>query len=146
MVKKTIIIVVVAMILFFGLIQLIPYGHDHTNPPITNEPKWDNPQTLALAKRACFDCHSNETVWPWYSYVAPVSWLVQFDTNSGRRRLNFSTWGTGRVMEPGEIIRTIERGRMPPLQYFPTHPEARLSIEEKSQLINGLTTTLAQSQ
>ena len=144
--KRVILIVVIAGILVFGLIQVIPYGHNHTNPPVTKEPNWDSPQTRALAKRACFDCHSNETVWPWYSNVAPVSWLVQHDTEDGRRRLNFSEWGSGHLREPDEIYREIERGSMPPLQYFPTHPEARLSADEKTQLINGLKATIAQTQ
>ena len=67
-------IVVIALILF-GAIQLVPYGHNRSNPPVTGEPAWDSPQTRAYAKQACFDCHSNETIWPWYSYVAPASWL-----------------------------------------------------------------------
>ncbi|MFZ0624897.1 MAG: heme-binding domain-containing protein, partial [Acidimicrobiia bacterium] len=58
-------------------IQLIPYGHDHQNPPVTTEPAWDSQQTLDLAKRACFDCHSNETKWAWYTNIAPMSWLIQ---------------------------------------------------------------------
>jgi len=74
------------------LIQLIPFGRQHTNPPVVREPAWDSPQTRALAKRACFNCHSNETTWPWYSSVAPVSWLTQRDVNGGRSHLNFSEW------------------------------------------------------
>jgi hypothetical protein len=146
MIKKTILIVVIAAVAFFGLIQLIPYGHDHTNPAVVKEPNWDSPQTRALAKRACFDCHSNETVWPWYSNVAPVSWLVQHDTDEGRERVNFSDWGAKRLREPDEVVREVERGSMPPLIYYPTHPEARLSADEKAQLVNGLTATLVQSQ
>ncbi len=61
---------------FFILLQIIPYGHNHTNPPIVEEPAWDSPQTRAVVKKACFDCHSNETVWPWYSNIAPLSWLI----------------------------------------------------------------------
>jgi len=56
------------------LIQLIPYGHAHSNPPVTQEPAWDSPETRALAESSCFDCHSNETTWYWYTYVAPFSW------------------------------------------------------------------------
>src|SRR5471032_2939644 len=63
-----------------------------TNPPVTREIKWDTPATRKLAQRACFDCHSNMTTWPWYSHVAPVSLLVVNDTNDGRRALNFSEW------------------------------------------------------
>src|SRR5690242_16317240 len=72
--------------------QLVPYGHDHTNPRTVAEPAWDSPATRALADRACFDCHSNQTRWPWYSHVAPTSWLVQHHVDEGREVLNFSTW------------------------------------------------------
>jgi len=77
MLKKILIGMVLAGGIVFIAMQLVPYGHAHTNPPVTGEPKWDSPQTRELAKRACFDCHSNETDWPWYSNIAPVSWLIQ---------------------------------------------------------------------
>ena len=89
---KIVLWVVVALIVGFGLIQLVPYGRDHTNPPVTSEPAWDSPQTKALAQKACFDCHSNETVWPWYSSIAPGSWLIYRDVVEGRGNLNFSEW------------------------------------------------------
>ena len=61
----------------FLLIQFVPYGRSHTNPPVLSEPAWDSPETRVLAQTACFDCHSNETDWsPWYTKVAPASWLV----------------------------------------------------------------------
>ncbi len=59
------------------LIQVVPFGHSHTNPAVTKEPGWDSSDTASLFHRACYDCHSNQTTWPWYSNVAPVSWLVQ---------------------------------------------------------------------
>jgi mono/diheme cytochrome c family protein len=132
------------------LIQLVPYGRNHTNPPVVSQPKWDSPQTLALARRACFDCHSNETVWPWYSNIAPVSWLVQIDVDRGRQRLNFSTWasttttGSGGRRGAGDVGEAISRGSMPPFQYLLEHPAANLSAAEKQQLILGLQTSLAQ--
>lgn len=61
------------------LIQAVPYGRDHLNPPVRAEPQWDSPRTRELSARACFDCHSNETVWPWYSNIAPISWLIESD-------------------------------------------------------------------
>ena len=73
-------------------IQLVPYGREHANPPVTGEPTWDAPETRTLAKQACFDCHSNETEWPAYASIAPASWLVQRDVNEGRAVLNFSEW------------------------------------------------------
>src|ERR1035437_156738 len=78
--------------LLFILIQLVPFGRDHTNPAVVKDAPWNSPETRALVKRACYDCHSNETTWPWYSHVAPVSWLVQRDVNGGRGHLNFSEW------------------------------------------------------
>jgi hypothetical protein len=117
-----------------------------TNPPVLAEPQWDSPQTRTLAQRACFDCHSNETVWPWYSRIAPISWLVTFDTIRGRNHLNFSEWGVARSGEGGEgsreAGREIQRGAMPPSIYLTTHPEASLTPQEKQELIAGLQASL----
>ena len=125
-------------------IQLIPYGRNRTNPPVVQEPVWDSPATRALAKRACFDCHSNETVWPWYSRVAPVSWLIRHDVDEGREEMNFSRWEnkgeTDRLA--GKVRSEVSKGAMPPIQYRAGHPEARLTDAEKQQLIEGLTRTL----
>lgn len=129
----------------FLLIQLVPYGRNHTNPPVHSEPNWDSPQTRELAQRACFDCHSNETVWPWYSNVAPISWLVQHDTEEGREHLNFSAWNDGGKGEkPEEIVETIAEGEMPLKVYLITHPEARLTDIEKKALMEGLQATISQ--
>lgn len=131
-------------ILFVGflVIQLVPYGRAHANPPVTAEPAWDSPQTRALAERACFDCHSNESEWPWYSNVAPVSWLVQRDVEEGREYLNFSTWGRGGEGEEAEELgEVIAEGEMPPRAYLLTHPEARLTAAEKEALMAGLQAT-----
>ena len=95
----------------FAVIQLVPIGWDHSNPPVTGEPQWDSQTTRDLAVRACFDCHSNDTDWPWYSYVAPVSWLVVGDILSGREELNFSEWDReGAREEARDAAREIERG------------------------------------
>lgn len=123
-------------------IQLVPYGRNHTNPAVLAEPNWDSPQTKQLAQRACFDCHSNETVWTWYSNIAPVSWLIVHDVEEGRSRLNFSEWnhlqGEG-IEEAGEVIM---EGEMPPAQYLLLHPNATLSSTEKEQLVRGLEATM----
>lgn len=79
------------IVLALIVIQFVPV--DKSNPPVVNEPKWDSPQTQMLAERACYDCHSNQTKWPWYSNVAPVSWLVSRHVQEGRAELNFSEWG-----------------------------------------------------
>lgn len=125
----------------FGLLQLVPYGRDHANPPVVAEPAWDRPTTRALAVRACFDCHSNETAWPWYSHVAPSSWLVQRHVDEGRQVLNFSEW-TRSYEEAGEAAETVLEGEMPPSSYTILHPEARLSAEERRLLADGLVATV----
>ena len=86
--------------------------------------------------RACFDCHSNETTWPWYSNVAPVSWLVQRDVNGGRRHLNFTEWD--HPQRHGKDIESqVKPGDMPPWFYLPMHAAARLTDAEKQALIDG---------
>jgi mono/diheme cytochrome c family protein len=120
-----------------GVIQLLPFGHDHTNPPVRKEPAWDAPETRELAARACFDCHSNQTVWPWYSNVAPVSWLVWSDVVRGRKELNFSEWDRPQ-REAREAASTVRKGSMPPWYY----PWARLNATERQALIRGLEGTL----
>jgi len=123
------------------IIQIVPIGRDHNNPSVVSEPAWDSPQTRALAARACFDCHSNETVWPWYSNIAPFSWLVQRDVDEGRRVMNFSEWNTGRRQRTEEIFEVIQEGYMPPSSYLPLHPQAQLTQSETTELIRGLQAT-----
>jgi hypothetical protein len=141
MLKKIILIVVIIALGGFLLLQLVPFGRNHTNPPIVQEPKWDSPATRELAVRACFDCHSNETVWPWYSNIAPVSWLVAQDTYEGRDNLNFSDWQPG-DMDLDEIRAVLERGKMPPSKYTMIHAGARLTDAERQQLLQGLEKSL----
>jgi cytochrome c551/c552 len=140
--KRMILTVLAAGVLAFLVIQLIPV--DKTNPSVSAEPAWDSPQTRALAKDACFDCHSNETVWPWYAKIAPSSWLLAHDVDEGRHELNFSEWGQGE-MEVEEIAEVIEEGEMPPWYYALMHPDAKLSDSEKRTLIDGLQATVGQS-
>jgi cytochrome c551/c552 len=135
---RTLLILVGIGLALFLLIQLIPYGRNHANPPVTGEPAWDSPATRELAMRACFDCHSNETVWPWYSNVAPVSWLVYFDVVRGRNRLNFSEWSANFHPDVNRFVRIIQEGEMPPAQYLLMHPNANLSAADKQALISGL--------
>lgn len=113
-----------------------------TNPPVQREPQWDSPQTRSLAQRACFDCHSNETTWPLYSRIAPISWLVTWDVINGRRHLNFSEWGLSHLEGENNTVRQIQRGAMPPASYLAQHPEANLTADEKQQLIQGLQASL----
>lgn len=131
-------------VVLLAAIQLVPYGRAHANPPVVQEPAWDTPETRALAVRACYDCHSNETKWPWYASVAPISWLVQDHVDEGREFLNFSEWNKT-YEEAGEAAETVQEGEMPIAGYPWLHPEANLSPVEKDALIAGLTATLGGS-
>jgi len=122
------------------LIQLVPV--ERTNPSVVREPNWDSAHTRDLMARACLDCHSNETNWPWYAYVAPVSWLVAHDVQEGRAAVNFSEWQPG---QENESVEAILEGEMPLEIYLITHPEARLSEAETQALIAGLKATLGPS-
>jgi mono/diheme cytochrome c family protein len=126
--------ILIAGIVLLGVIQLVPVWSYQTNPAVQAEPAWSSPQTREVVKRACFDCHSNETDWPLYSKVAPVSWLVTYDVVKGRSELNFSTWGSGE-QEIGDIAETIAEGEMPPKIYLVTHPQAALTDAERQQLL-----------
>ncbi|MCL6527967.1 MAG: heme-binding domain-containing protein [Thermaceae bacterium] len=139
--KRFVLNLVVGLAALLVILQLIPYGRAHTNPPVLATPTWDSPQTQALFERACADCHSNQTTWPWYANVAPVSWLVQRDVDQGRAKLNVSEWGQGK-QETEEIRKVVENGEMPPRIYLLTHPEARLSAQEKTALVEGLLASL----
>lgn len=145
--KRTIWVVVSILVVIVLLVTLIPILLE-TNPPVVAEPKWDSPQTRALAVRACYDCHSNETQWPWFTRLPGVSSLIVADVVRGRNHLNFSEWSaTGGRREggnPREVAREIQRGSMPPGNYLVLHPEANLSAVEKQQLIDGLQKSLSQ--
>lgn len=122
--------------------QLVPYGRVQAVSPVRREPAWDQPATRALAVRACFDCHSNQTVWPWYAHVAPVSWLVRRDVDEGRGHVNFSEWT--RLQRGLRGVRNdVMDGAMPPWYYLPLHPQAKLSPGEKEALLQGLAATIA---
>jgi mono/diheme cytochrome c family protein len=131
---------VLAVAVLILAIQVVPYGRNHSNPPVQNEPPWDGAETRALARRACFDCHSNETVWPGYANIAPMSWLIQHDVVEGRERLNFSEWQRPQK-EKQEAAKAVREGEMPPWTYTALHREARLSAEERSAFIRGLEAT-----
>ena len=96
--------------------------------------------------RACGDCHSHETKWPWYSHIAPISWLVYRDVQEGRKHFNVSAWGYQRKNEGEEAAKELAEGEMPPLLYLLAHPEARLSAKEKKELIEGLWRTFGEEE
>ena len=127
-------------------IQLVPYGRDHTPPPSGRRVVWDSARTEELARRACFDCHSNETRWPWYASIAPISWRIQTDVNLARARLDFTAFdsASAKVAEAaGEAAETVTSGDMPPQDYVLMHPEARLMGADKRTLAAGLAATFA---
>lgn len=211
--RRILLIVAGIFIVAFIGIQLIPVNR--SDPPVTTQIQWDSPQTEALTRRACMDCHSNETTWPIYSYVAPASWLIYYDVQRGRSEWNISTVGSsseGNFNNPfnqsndlayrlgqflagnnrrgrpggqfngefprnfsreqpagGELPRSstgqqppnggfpsggfgdrmaervteaIQSGQMPPATYTTLHPSAKLTDQERQQLIQGLTATL----
>jgi mono/diheme cytochrome c family protein len=133
--------IVVGLILAGLLIQVIPYGRDHKNPPIVQEPQWDSPQTRELFMRTCGDCHSHETKWPWYSSIAPISWLIMRDVQEGREHFNVSMWGVQKKNKGDEAAEELKDGEMPLAPYLLMHPEARLSDDVKAQLVQGLLNT-----
>ena len=127
---------VLALVGLFAVIQLLPYGRDHTNPPVTQEASWPTPQARRLAVDACYDCDSNQTNWRWYSFVAPASWYVANHVRDGRARLNFSEWD--RPQRAGQLTETVLDGSMPPRYYTLLHPAARLSRAKKQALADAL--------
>lgn len=126
--KKALIIIVLILI----AIQFIP--GNKTNPPVTSEINAPN-EIIAIFKKSCYDCHSNETVWPWYSHIVPVSLLIEQDVNKGRSHLNFSEWESlsrkdkSKLKE--EIWEMIEKENMPLGKYLLLHPNAELSSRGK---------------
>jgi hypothetical protein len=128
----------------FLLIQLVPYGRDHTNPPVTQAAAFAPGPGLELARGACFDCHSNETEWPWYTNIAPASWLAQRDVEGGRETVNFSEWDRPQA-EVDELLEVIRDGDMPPTSYTLIHPGARLTDAERATLLDAVRRMLRDS-
>jgi hypothetical protein len=116
-------------------IQFIPV--DTTNPPVEQDIPTP-PAVKAVLQRSCYACHSNETVWPWYSRLAPLSWRMARDVREGRARLNFSTWNRYGTKEQVEKLKESwvyqTEGQMPPWYYLPIHHEAQLSLEDQRLL------------
>jgi hypothetical protein len=136
--RNAILGVIAVIVVGFIILQVVP-GFARTNPPVQYKVNWSSPETENLMRTACYDCHTNETVWPWYSQIAPISWLVVHDVNEGREKLNFSD-GTGEI-EADELIRQIQDGEMPPKIYLTMHPDANLSATQKAALIDGIRAT-----
>ncbi len=123
------------LLVAFLAIQFVPV--DRTNPAVTADVP-TSPEVKAVLRRACYDCHSNETVWTWYAYIAPVSWLVAKDVHEGREHLNFSTWNNYDTTEQVKLMREsweeVEEREMPLWFYTPMHRDAQLSTADKNLL------------
>jgi hypothetical protein len=115
----------------------VPYGWRHSNPPVVDDAPWPSAEARELAVRACYDCHSNETRWPFYSYVAPMSWLVRLDVDTGRDELNFSNWDDD-DSEADDAAEALVEGSMPPGRYTMIHRDANLSDAEIAVLVEAL--------
>jgi mono/diheme cytochrome c family protein len=134
--------IALAGVLTFLIIQLVPYGRDHANPPGTGEPTWSSDATRALMVRACYQCHSSEVQYPAYASIAPTSWAVQRHIDEARGAINYSQFAT----DPGqadETIQVIRDGSMPPAYFtrFGINPGAKLTDAERDALIAGLEKT-----
>lgn len=125
------------LLAIFVAAQLVPI--DRKNPPVESEIP-ASPEVRAVLERSCYDCHSNESRWPWYGYVAPTSWLVAYDIAEARDHLNFSTWNRYDEDEQVDLIEDaweeVEEGEMPLFFYLPLHPSARLDEADRALLEN----------
>ena len=145
--RKMLLIGLIALTLGFIFLQV--WQDTQTikqNPPIQQEPEWDSECTRALVERACFDCHSNETAWPWYAQLSPMSLMIQQDVLAGRQALNFSEWDPAccTQTEIDALAEVVGKDRMPLPYYLILHPEAQLSSTEEGELVYGLIATMEQ--
>jgi mono/diheme cytochrome c family protein len=125
-------------------IQLVPY-RPKSNPTVLAEPTWNSERTRELFFRACKDCHSNETEWPWYAQIAPGSWLMRWDVDEARSHFNVSEWGR-KKNHGDEAAEQVRNGDMPLWYYRPLHPQAQLSDHEREALVAGLVATFGDAE
>jgi hypothetical protein len=141
---KTVAFIFVAVLLLIQVIRI-----DRTNPPVLSE-LTAGPEVKSVLRRACYDCHSNETVWPWYSGVAPVSWLVGSDVKEARQHLNFSEWGNYDAGTQSHKLRGIaeevREGEMPPWYYSLMHGDSRLNPSEQSRIVAWTAETVSMNR
>ncbi len=135
--RKVLRLILAATVIVLMAMQLVPV--DRSNPPVETE-VGAPAEVRALLRRACYDCHSNETVWPWYSRIAPISWMVANDVRQGREKLNFSTWNRitaqKQARKLNECWKEVAEGEMPPWFYLAVHREAVLSVEDRAMVRN----------
>ena len=133
--KRWLIGLVVLLVIALVGIQFVPI--ERHNPPVALDIP-TSPEVKAVLKQSCYDCHSHETVWPWYSRIAPVSWLVAKDVLAGRDELNFSTWDQYSVKEQvkktHESWEEVAEGEMPPWFYIAAHRKASVSTGNRTVL------------
>jgi Haem-binding domain len=132
-----------ALVLMFALLQLT--NPPRTNPPVVNDLMATSPpppNVAAMLHAACYDCHSHETKWPWYSRIAPMSWLITDDVNEGRTNLNFSDWPAGNSARVAKRLENmseqIDYRDMPPKKYTAIHADARLTDVQRKELTDWL--------
>jgi hypothetical protein len=130
-------IAAIALIVVFLALQVV--RPERTNPSSDPAHEIQAPRNVKrIIERSCYDCHSNETHWPWYSNIAPMSWALVEDVNEGRDELSFSEWNAysasrrSHLLE--EICEQVEKGEMPLTPYTLMHPSAKLTIEDKRAL------------
>jgi heme-binding protein len=127
--------IVVGIVALFAVAQVVPI--ERSNPPVTGD-VGAPPDVAPVLRRACYDCHSNETGWPWYSRIAPASWLLAYDVAEGRRELNYSEWSAyppaRQQKKMKETVNEIAEGEMPPWYFVVMHPDARLAQADKDAL------------
>ncbi|MCP4504152.1 MAG: heme-binding domain-containing protein [Deltaproteobacteria bacterium] len=123
------------------LVLMVVGAGSKTNPKVERTIEWNSPETKALFDRACLDCHSHETKWPWYANVAPVSWMVIHNVDEARDEFNISGKDLG---EADEAAEKLAKGIMPPKGYLVLHSEAKLNEAERKQLIEGLKATFGE--
>ena len=134
--KKRLVRLGVLGVVVLVVIQFVPVAE--TNPGAESD-ILTSPELKTVLRRACYDCHSNETVWPWYSRVAPVSWIIARDVSKGRAQLNFSIWDQYNAKRQArklkEMREQIEKGKMPQWYYVAMHPDAKLSPRDREMIL-----------
>jgi hypothetical protein len=141
--KKILKWTLVALVVAFAGLQLT--NPARTNPPVVRDLMATNPpppEIAAMLHAACYDCHSSETRWPWYSRIAPMSWLIAGDVNNGRHNLNFSDWPDNNPLRAAKRLEDMSEeigyGEMPPKKYTLIHAGARLTAARRAQLTQWL--------
>ncbi len=132
---KTLSTILLIIIILLIVIQFIPVKKD--NPPALSD--FSGPENIkTILQRSCYDCHSNLTRWPWYSQIAPISWLVSSDVHEGRSHLNFSEWNSyspiKQTLKIENIWEEVKKGEMPLKTYLLIHSKSRLTEKDKEAL------------